>query len=190
MRPASPADALREVFAGEVLVPGHPGYDEARHVFNGMIDRHPAVIARCATTADVVKAVEVARESDLLVAVRGGGHSFSGLSTCDEGIVFDLSGLKSIEVDSQTRAAKAGGGTLWGEFDAATQAHALHTPGGRVTITGIAGFTLGGVWGSWTHLAFLAAVTIVAIVSTASAALIERVHAIRRERTGNPVVCP
>jgi hypothetical protein len=104
--------------------------------------------------------------------------------------VIDLSGLKSIEVDSQTRAAKARGGTLSGEFDAATQAHALHSPGGRVTTTGIAGFTLGGVWVSWTHLAVLAAVTIVAIVSTASAALIERVHAIRPERTGNPVVRP
>jgi FAD/FMN-containing dehydrogenase len=118
-------------------------------VFNGMIDRRPAVIARCATTADVAVAVTAAREHGLLVAVRGGGHSFSGLSTCDDGMVIDLRGLKSITVDPQARTARAGGGVLWGGFDAATQAHGLHTPGGRVTTTGIGGFTTGGGYG-WT----------------------------------------
>jgi FAD/FMN-containing dehydrogenase len=143
------ADALREGFTGQVLVAGQPGYEEARSVFNAVYDRHPALIARCASTADVVNAVEVARERGLLVAVRGGGHSLSGLSTCDEGIVIDLGGLKSIAVDPERRTASAGGGALWGELDAAAQAHGLHTPGGRVTTTGVAGFTTGGGYG-WT----------------------------------------
>src|ERR687887_1306879 len=144
-----PADELRQAFSGQVLVPDQSGYDEARRVFNGLIDRRPAVIARCASTADVVKAVAVAREHELLVAVRGGGHSVVGLGTCDDGIVIDLGGLKSITIDPQERSARAGGGVLWGEFDAATQAHGLHTPGGRVTTTGVGGFTTGGGYG-WT----------------------------------------
>jgi FAD/FMN-containing dehydrogenase len=143
------ANALRDRFTGELILPGQSAYDAARRVFNGAFDRHPALIARCACTADVAAAVEVAREQGLLVAVRGGGHSLSGLSTCDDGIVIDLSGLKSITIDAETRTARAGGGVLWGEFDAATQAHGLHTPGGRATTTGIAGFTLGGGYG-WT----------------------------------------
>ena len=97
-----------------------------------MIDRRPALIARCTSTADVAAAVNAAREHGLVVAVRCGGHSFSGLSTCDDGMVIDLRGLKSITVDLQARTARAGGGVLWGEFDAATRAHGLHTPGGRV----------------------------------------------------------
>jgi FAD/FMN-containing dehydrogenase len=143
------ADALREGFSGQVLEPGQPGYDESRRLFNPVIDRHPAVVARCAITADVAAAVNAAREHQLIVAVRGGGHSFSGLSTCDDGMLIDLRGLKSITVDPQARTARAGGGVLWGEFDAATQAHGLHTPGGRVTTTGLGGFTLGGGYG-WT----------------------------------------
>jgi FAD/FMN-containing dehydrogenase len=142
-------EPLRDGFDGEVLVPGQDGYDEARAVFNGAVDRRPAVIARCASTADVAKAVAAARETGLVAAVRCGGHSFSGLSTCDDGIVIDLSGLKSIWVNPADQTAKAGGGVLWGEFDAATQAHGLHTPGGRVTTTGIGGFTTGGGYG-WT----------------------------------------
>ena len=123
----SASDVLRDGFSGQVLAPEQPGYDEARQVFNAMIDRHPALIARCATPADAVAAVNAAREHGLMVAVRCGGHSFSGLSTCDDGIVIDLSGLKSITVDPQARVARAGGGVLWGEFDAATQAHGLNT---------------------------------------------------------------
>jgi FAD/FMN-containing dehydrogenase len=142
-------EGLRDGFSGEVLGPEQPGYEEARRVFNGMIDRRPAVIARCATTADVVAAVNLAREQALIVAVRCGGHSVVGLSTCDDGIVIDLGGLKSIGVDPEARTATAGGGVLWGELDAATQAHGLHTPGGRVTTTGLGGFTTGGGYG-WT----------------------------------------
>src|SRR5690349_21289772 len=143
------AGSLRGRFSGDVLESGGPGYDEARQVFNAMIDRRPAVIARCATSADVTAAVNTAREHGLVVAVRCGGHSFSGLSTCDDGMVIDLGGLTSMAVDVTARTARAGGGLRWGEFDAATQAHGLHTPGGRVTTTGLGGFTTGGGYG-WT----------------------------------------
>jgi FAD/FMN-containing dehydrogenase len=142
-------EVLRELFSGELILPSDPGYGDARAVFNGMIDRRPAVIARCATTADVAAAVGFARESGLVVAVRCGGHSVAGLGVCDGGIVIDLGGLKTIEIDPAAKTARVGGGVLWGELDAATQVHGLHTPGGRVTTTGIGGFTLGGGYG-WT----------------------------------------
>jgi FAD/FMN-containing dehydrogenase len=135
--------------AGEVLLPGDAGYDGCRRIFNAMHDKRPAVIARCANTADVAAAVGFARQHGLEVAVRSGGHSVAGLSVCEGGILIDLAGLKTIEVDPRARTARAGGGVLWGEFDAATQAHALHTPGGRVTTTGVGGFTTGGGYG-WT----------------------------------------
>lgn len=147
------AGVLRDGFSGEVLRPEQPGYEEARRVFNGMTDRRPALIARCASTADVAAAVNAAREHGLVVAVRCGGHSFSGLSTCDDGMLIDLGGLKSIAVDPPGRTARAGGGVLWGEFDAATQPYGLHTPGGRVTTTGLGGFTTGGGYG-WTSSKF------------------------------------
>ena len=143
------ARALGERLAGEVLVPGDGGYDACRRVFNAMHDKRPAVIARCANTADVVAAVGFARQQRLEVAVRSGGHSVAGLSVCEGGIVIDLAGLKTMDVDPRARTARAGGGVLWGEFDAATQQHALHTPGGRVTTTGVGGFTTGGGYG-WT----------------------------------------
>ena len=142
-------DALRKDFSGDLILPDDPGYEEERTVFNAMIDRRPAVIARCATTDDVVASVNFARERDLVVAVRCGGHSVAGMSICDDGILIDLAGLKRIDVDPSAKTARAGGGVLWGEFDAATQEHALHTPGGRVTTTGIGGFTTGGGYG-WT----------------------------------------
>ncbi|MBL8482188.1 MAG: FAD-binding oxidoreductase [Rhodocyclaceae bacterium] len=141
--------ALQGSFAGELLLPGESGYDECRKVFNAMHDRRPALIARCASSADVAAAVNFARQNGLVVAVRCGGHSVAGLSTCDDGILIDLGGLKKMEVDPTARTARAGGGVLWGEFDAATQLHGLHTPGGRVTTTGIGGFTTGGGYG-WT----------------------------------------
>lgn len=141
--------ALRNRLAGEVILPGDTSYDECRKVFNAMHDKRPSVIARCASTPDVIAAVNFARKNRLLVAVRCGGHSVAGLSVCDGGILIDLAGLKKVEVDPKARTARAGGGVLWGEFDAATQEYALHTPGGRVTTTGIGGFTTGGGYG-WT----------------------------------------
>ena len=145
--------AFRTAFAGEVTLPGDRRYDDARKLFNAMHDKQPGVIARCHSTADVVAAVRFARENRLLVAVRSGGHSVAGLSGCDDGILIDLGGLKRIEVDAHARTARAGGGVLWGEFDAAAQQHGLHTPGGRVTTTGVGGFTTGGGYG-WTSSKF------------------------------------
>jgi FAD/FMN-containing dehydrogenase len=119
-------------------------YDDARAVFNAMIDRYPAVIARCATPGDVASALEIARRERLAVAVRAGGHSVAGMSVNDGGIVIDVRPMKQIAVDPRTRTVSAGAGVTWGEFDAATQLHGLATTGGRVSTTGIAGFTLGG----------------------------------------------
>ena len=131
-------------FHGEVIGPDHSSYDEARAVFNAMIDRRPGLIARCTGADDVVAALAFARRHELAVAVRGGGHSAAGQGVCDDGVLIDLVGMRQVEVDPQARRAVAGGGVLWGEFDAATQEHGLVAPGGRVTTTGVGGFTLGG----------------------------------------------
>jgi FAD/FMN-containing dehydrogenase len=136
-------DELATGFGGVIVQPGDAAYDEARMVWNGMFDRHPAVIARCSSAADVVAAVNFARENDMVVAVRGGGHSAAGTSTCDDGLVVDLSGMKSIEVDPAAKTARADAGLTWGEFDAATQEQGLAVTGGRFSTTGIAGLTLG-----------------------------------------------
>jgi hypothetical protein len=136
--------ALETSFRGQLVRPGDSGYDEHRKVWNGSIDRSPALIARCAGVADVVAAMRFARDSGLRVAVRGGGHSFPGLSVCDGGIVVDLGPMRGIRVDPQTRTARAQAGVLWGELDRETQAFGLATTGGIVTHTGIAGLTLGG----------------------------------------------
>jgi hypothetical protein len=136
--------ALPGSFRGELIQPGHPTYDEHRKVWNGSIDRSPAVIVRCASAQDVVGAVGLARESGLQTAVRAGGHSFPGLSTCDDGIVIDLRGMKEIEVDPEARTARVEAGVLLGELDGATQEHGLAVPAGIVTHTGLAGLTLGG----------------------------------------------
>ena len=119
-------------------------YDAARRIWNGMIDRRPAIIAQCATPEDVRTAVRLARSEGLPVSVRGGGHGVAGNAVCDDGLMIDLSLMKDIRVDAAAREAVAGPGLLWGEFDAATQAHGLATPGGQVSHTGIAGLTLGG----------------------------------------------
>ncbi|MEX0801049.1 MAG: FAD-binding oxidoreductase [Dehalococcoidia bacterium] len=139
----SAIQALKEDFRGKVLLPGDAGYDSARAIFNAMIDRRPAVIAQPADTADVQCAVRFAREHDMLVSVKGGGHSAQGYSVCDDGLMIDLSLMKAITVDPEARTAVAEGGVNWGEFDAATQEHGLAIPGGRVPSTGIAGLTLG-----------------------------------------------
>jgi FAD/FMN-containing dehydrogenase len=129
---------------GELIAPGHAAYDEARRIWNGAIDRRPACIARCTGVADVVAAVRFARERDLLVAVRSGGHGVGGHAVCEGGLVIDLSPMKGIRVDPAARSARAQAGVLWGELDRETQLFGLATVGGIVTHTGIAGLTLGG----------------------------------------------
>ncbi|HEU4979559.1 MAG TPA: FAD-binding oxidoreductase [Solirubrobacteraceae bacterium] len=136
-------EELARDFRGELIGPAHPAYDQARAVWNGMIDRRPALIARCTCNADVIAAVGFARENGLPVAVRGGGHSACGHSTCDAGLVIDLSPMKAIRVDTAARTARAEAGMTWGDFDAATQQHGLAVTGGRFSTTGIAGLTLG-----------------------------------------------
>ena len=131
-------------FQGQVLTPDSEGYDAARLVWNRAIDRYPALIMRCTSTRDVQLALARAREAGLPVAVRGGGHSMAGLSTCDDGMVIDLSPMKAVTVDPVRRTAVAQPGLVWRELDRATQQHGLATPGGEVSDTGIAGLTLGG----------------------------------------------
>lgn len=124
--------------------PDNPDYDPARKVFNAMIDRRPAAIAQCSNDADVAEALRYGRENSLAIAVRAGGHSVAGMSTNDGGLVIDVRPMKSIDVDPESGIVTAGAGLTWGEFDHATQEHALAVTGGRASTTGIAGFTLGG----------------------------------------------
>ena len=138
------SDALAHTLTGPLIVPGDADYDEARQVWNGMIDRRPAMIARCQTAEDVVACVNFARQNDLLVAVRGGAHNVAGNATCDDGIVIDLSGMKQVTVDPVAGTATAQPGCTWADFDKATHTFGLATTGGLVSSTGIAGFTLGG----------------------------------------------
>ena len=137
-------EAFRSEFRGEVVGPGDGTYEEHRRVWNGMIDKRPALIARCRSTEHVVAAVNFARQRELLLAVRGGGHSFAGFSTCDGGLVLDLSPMQAVEVDPERRVARAEGGVTWGVFDEATHAYGLASTGGLISTTGIAGLTLGG----------------------------------------------
>jgi FAD/FMN-containing dehydrogenase len=142
-----PVDAfadLRTTFGGEILVPSDAGYDAARRVWNGNVDRRPALVARCHGVADVQRAVAYAQERDLLLSVRGGGHSAPGYGTNDGGMVLDLTPLKGIRVDPSLRTARVQGGALWRELDRETQAFGLATTGGTVSNTGVAGLTLGG----------------------------------------------
>lgn len=135
---------LGGTFSGEVISPGDPRYDEARKVWNGMVDRRPALIARCVNDGDVVAAVRFARDAGLRLAVRGGGHNVAGNAMCDDGLVIDLSCMKAIEVDAARRTGRAQPGVVLGEFDRATQEFGLATPTGNVSRTGLAGLTLGG----------------------------------------------
>ena len=141
-------DTFRERFAGSVIGPDDPEYDRARAVWNGMIDRRPALIARCTGVADVIAALELAREHDLVVAVRGGGHNVAGTATCDGGIVIDLSRMRAVRVDPDARRVWAQGGCTWGDVDRETQLFGLAVPGGVVSETGIAGLTLSGGYSS------------------------------------------
>ncbi|HLM34976.1 MAG TPA: FAD-binding oxidoreductase [Gaiellaceae bacterium] len=138
---------LTDRFAGEIILPDDPGYDAARAVWNGSIDRRPALVVRPTGTEDVVSALRFAREQDLVVAVRCGGHSIPGLSTCDDGIVIDLSRIRGAHVDPERRTARVGGGSLLAELDDAAQAYGLVCPVGVVSHTGVAGLTLGGGMG-------------------------------------------
>ena len=133
-----------EGFSGALLLPGDPGYEHARGVFNGLVDKRPALIARCNGVADVVAAVDFARERGLEVSVRGGGHNVAGTAVTDGGVMIDLSGMRGIHVDPVSRTARAQGGVTWAELDRATQLHGLAVTGGAVSTTGIAGLTLGG----------------------------------------------
>lgn len=140
-------DRVREFsarFHGDLLRPGTDAYESARKVWNAMIDRRPACIARCKSVEDVQSAIRFARDNDLPIAVRGGGHNAAGLGVCDGGLVIDLGGLRDVVVDPAKRTARAGGGATWGDFDRATAAHGLATTGGAVSTTGVAGLTLGG----------------------------------------------
>jgi FAD/FMN-containing dehydrogenase len=137
-------DALAGRMRGPLLTPEADGYDHARAIFNGMIDHKPAVIGRCAGTADVKACVEFAREHDLLVSVKGGGHNFAGKSVVEGGFMIDLADMRSMYVDPARLRARAGGGAKWIDFDSETQAFGLATTGGTVSDTGIGGLTLGG----------------------------------------------
>ncbi len=136
---------------GQLIQPGDPGYDEARKVYNGMIDKRPRFVVRCADVADVISAVNFARENHLTVSIRGGGHNVVGFGTNDGGLVIDLSRMKGIHVDPEQRTVRAEGGVTWGDLDHATHAFGFAVPAGIVSTTGIAGLTLGGGVGNLTH---------------------------------------
>jgi FAD/FMN-containing dehydrogenase len=137
-------EAFKASLRGPLLCPGDAGYEDARKIHNGMIDRRPALIACCTGVADVLAGVRFAREHDLLVSVRGGGHGMPGFAVCEGGLMLDLSGMKSVHVDPHNRTVRAEAGVTWAEFDHETQAFGLATTGGVVGSTGIAGLTLGG----------------------------------------------
>ena len=140
---------LRTAFRGQLIEPSHPEYDEARRIWNGMIDRRPALVAQCSGAADVIAAVNFASRNDLIVAVRGGGHSIPGHSACDGGLMIDLSRMRGVTVNPEHRTVRAQGGALWGDVDHEAQAFGLATSGGVVSTTGIGGLTLGSGSQSW-----------------------------------------
>jgi FAD/FMN-containing dehydrogenase len=145
-----PPSEFADGFRGDLLDPDNEGYQEARKLYNAMIDRRPALIARCADVADVIAAVNHARETGLRAAIRGGGHNGAGLGSCDDGLVIDLSTMRGTRVDPAARTVRAQGGCTWGDVDHATHAFGLATPSGIISTTGVGGLTLGGGIG---HLA-------------------------------------
>src|SRR6188508_2241873 len=144
-------EQLRARVRGTLIQPGDGEYDSARKVYNAMIDKRPALIVRCVDTADVIASVNYARANDMVTAIRGGGHNGAGLSTCDDGIVIDLSRMKGIRVDPSARTVRVEAGCTGGEMDHATHAFGLATPSGTVSTTGMAGLTLGGGIGHLTR---------------------------------------
>jgi FAD/FMN-containing dehydrogenase len=133
-----------ETLRGTLIGRGHPDYEDARKLYNGMIDKWPLMIARCADAADVITAVNFGRDNELLIAIRGGGHNGPGLGSCDDGLVIDLSMMKGVRVDPANRTVRVGPGCTQGDVDHATHPFALAVPAGIVSTTGIAGLTLGG----------------------------------------------
>jgi hypothetical protein len=129
---------------GDLLLPGEQGYDDARKIWNGMIDRHPVLIVRCKNADDVIASVNLAREQDMVLSVKGGGHNVSGNAVCNGGVMVDLSLMKSVKVDPEQMTADVETGATWGDFDAVAQTHGLATTGGVISSTGVAGLTLGG----------------------------------------------
>ena len=144
-------DTLRASLKGKLVLPGDADYDAARAVYNAMIDKRPAAVVQCANADDVVRGIRYARESGLPLAIRGGRHNGGGFGTCDGGVVLDLAGLHSIEVDPTARTVRVGGGATWGEVDKATHEHGLAVPCGIISTTGVGGLTLGGGHGYLTR---------------------------------------
>ncbi|MGI0084922.1 MAG: FAD-binding oxidoreductase [Nitrososphaerales archaeon] len=142
--PENSVNELKANFRGQLVLPMDKNYEQVRKIWNGMIDKHPAMIARCLGASDVMKAVKFAGDHDIAVSVRGGGHNVAGNSLCDGGLVIDLTDMKSVRVDPERKIARAEPGTTWKQFDLETQAFGLAITGGLVSSTGIAGFTLGG----------------------------------------------
>lgn len=141
---ATTAEALKPNIEGDVLAPGSDGYDDARAVWNAMIDRKPALIARCQSAGDVAATLKFAAQHDYPVSIRGGGHNVAGHAVCDDGVMIDLSGMRNVSVDVENRTAQVAGGATWRDVDAASQPHGLVTPGGLISDTGVAGLTLSG----------------------------------------------
>jgi FAD/FMN-containing dehydrogenase len=148
-------EEFRSAFRGELIAPGDARYDEARKVYNAMIDRRPGLIARCVDTADVMAAVDLARRRELLVSVRGGGHNAGGLGVADGALCIDLSGMDGVHVDQDARTVQVEGGALWGDVDHATYPFGLTVPCGIISTTGVGGLTLGGGLGHLTRRAGL-----------------------------------
>ncbi len=144
-------DEFKSSLRGELILPNDPPYDEACKVYNGMINKHPAMIAKCADVTDVIASVKFGREHNILIAVRGGGHNGGGLGTCDDGLVIDLSKIKYTHVDLRTLTVRAGGGCTWGDVDHATHQFGMATPSGIISTTGVGGLTLGGGIGHLTR---------------------------------------
>ncbi len=174
---ASHVGAFRAGFTGEVITPNDPDYDRARSVWNGAINRRPAVIARCASAKEVAAAIQFGRDQRLEISVRGGGHSFAGFAVCDDGLMIDLSGMRQVAVDPAARRAVCGGGATWGDLDAATQAHGLAVTGGFISHTGIGGLTLGGGIGWLTRKAGLSSDNLISVEVVTADGRIRRVSA-------------